>query len=92
MRASRAAPGPTWTPRGTTSTFTVSKLDFTSLQSTPNTTVTATLNGDEIGTFAVSGGEAPVSLEVPASAATGPGTLALTGNTGTTITLPVAVK
>lgn len=78
--------------RGETATFTVSTLDLTSLGSPDTKTLTATLDGTEVGTFAVANGAAAVELEVPADADTGTTTLVLTTDTGTTVTLPVTVE
>ncbi len=85
------APG-TLTAGGPTS-FTVSRLDFASKSGgDPRTsTLTAILNGEKLGTFPVSGGAAEVTLEVSDDAASGPGLLELTTDTGTIVTLPVTV-
>ena len=92
-RAVSVTPLPTTLASGQTTTFTVSTLDFTSPNPPPTTTtqLVATLNGVEIGTFAVGSGSATVALAVPADARTGPGELVLTANTGTTIRIPVTV-
>ncbi|MET1005490.1 MAG: 5'-nucleotidase C-terminal domain-containing protein, partial [Propionibacteriaceae bacterium] len=85
-------PTPTTVTRGESTTFTVSKLDLTSLGSPATTTLTATLNGTEIGTATVTGGTAQVTLAIPSGAAAGPGTVVLATNTDTTVTLPVQVE
>ena len=92
-RAVAVSPLPTTLTAGSTTTFTVSDLDFTSPNPPPTTTteLVATLDGVEVGTFAVTDGAVTVDLEVPADAATGATQLVLTGDTGTTITIAVTV-
>jgi len=53
--------------------------------------VTATLNGTTLGTSPAADGSATVPLAVPSDAAKGAGTLVLTTDTGTTVTIPVTV-
>ena len=91
-RAVSVVPLPTALTAGQTTTFAVSTLDFTSAGSPSTATLVASLNGTEIGTFSVSGGTAQVNLAVPPDAATGPGTLVLTADTGSTIRIPVTVS
>jgi 5'-nucleotidase len=90
-RAVSVAPTPTTLTRGATTTFTVSKLDFTSLGSKNTTTLTAKVDGTTLGTFEVTGGQATVALAVPSTATAGAATLVLTGDTGTIVTLAVQV-
>jgi 5'-nucleotidase len=90
-RAVSVVPTPTAVTRGSTTTFTVSTLDFTSLGSPATRTLTASLNGSPVGSFAVSAGKATVAIEVPSTATAGAGKLVLTGDTGTIVTLPVTV-
>ncbi|GAB2589121.1 ExeM/NucH family extracellular endonuclease [Microlunatus antarcticus] len=85
---------------GRSATFTVSSLDFSSRPTEDGdyagvdertSTVTATLNGSKVSETPAADGSATVTLAVPADAAKGPGTLVLTTDTGTTVTIPVTV-
>lgn len=71
--------------------FTVSKLDLTSLGSPANTVLTATSGGEELGSFAVTAGAATVSFTVPDSWV-GPREIVLTASpSGTTTVVPITV-
>lgn len=76
---------------GAATEFTVSSLDFTSLESPATTSLTVELNGTEIGTATVLDGEATVQVDIPADAATGAGTLVLTSDTSSVVTIPVTI-
>ncbi|MDX6320885.1 MAG: 5-nucleotidase [Propionibacteriaceae bacterium] len=91
-QAVSVVPLPSTLAAGGTTTFDVSGLDFTSDGSPATTSLAASLNGSEIGTFPVSNAAARVDLAVPSDAPSGPGTLVLTGNTGTTVRIPVTVE
>lgn len=91
-RAVSVVPLPSALVAGQSTSFTVSTLDFTSLGSVPTTQLVATLGGAEIGTFPVAAGSAAIELAVPAGTPPGASTLVLTGNTGTTIRIPVTVS
>ncbi|WP_244971387.1 bifunctional metallophosphatase/5'-nucleotidase [Paramicrobacterium chengjingii] len=69
----------------------LSKLDLTSLNVPAETGLTIALDGETIGTAAVTDGAANVQIDVPADAS-GDYTLTLTGDTnGTVVTIPVTV-
>jgi 5'-nucleotidase len=71
--------------------FTVSKLDLTSLGSPLNTTVTATSGGEALGTFPVAAGSATVSFTVP-DTWVGPREIEIVASpTGTTTVVPITV-
>ena len=100
-QAVAVSPLPGTLTAGGTTTFTVSSLDFSSRPTEDGayagadektSTVTAKLNGVEIGTSPAAKGSATVALAVPADAAKGAGTLVLTTDTGTTVTIPVTVS
>lgn len=88
---------PTTVKAGSAVTFTVSKLDLTSLGSPVNTTLAASFvpaNGTatHLGSVPVAGGSATVNLTVPSSAS-GQGRIVLTAApSGTTVSLPVTVE
>ena len=83
---------PTTLKAGESTTFTVSKLDLTSLDSPQNTTLTAKIGDTVVGTFPVSDGAATVSFTAPAGLAAGPAMLTLTAQpSGTVVSLPVTV-
>ena len=85
---------------GRSTSVTLSALDFSSRPGTDGdyagtdettSTVTAKLNGTDVGTGPAADGTATVTLAVPAGATAGPGTLVLITDTGTTVTIPVTV-
>jgi 5'-nucleotidase len=88
---------PTTVKAGAAVSFTVSKLDLTSLGSPANTTLAAGFVAADgtttpLGSVPVTGGSATVDLTVPATAS-GQGRIVLTAApSGTTVTLPVAVE
>ena len=88
---------PTAVKAGAAVSFTVSKLDLTSLGSPANTSlavsfVAADGTATQLGSVPVSGGSATVDLTVPATAS-GQGRIVLTAApSGTTATLPVTVE
>ncbi|MHA7210694.1 ExeM/NucH family extracellular endonuclease [Arthrobacter sp. MDT1-65] len=88
---------PTAVKAGAAVSFTVSKLDLTSLGSPANTTLAASFvaaNGTvtQLGSFPVAGGTATVDLTVPTTAS-GQGRIVLTASpSATTVTLPVTVE
>ncbi|GAA3573098.1 ExeM/NucH family extracellular endonuclease [Microlunatus spumicola] len=99
-QAVAVSPLPSTLTAGGTTTFTLSSLDFSSRPTKDGaykgsdeqtSTVTATLNGTAIGTSPAADGKATIALAVPAEAAKGAGTLVLTTDTGTTVTIPVIV-
>ena len=99
-QAVSVSPLPGTLTAGQSTTFTVSSLDFRSRPTDDGafsgadektTTVTAKLNGTQVGTSPATDGAATIALAVPSGAAKGPGTLVLTTNTGTTVTIPVTV-
>jgi 5'-nucleotidase len=99
-QAVSVSPLPSALTAGRSTTVTLSSLDFSSRPTQDGTykgsdeqtsEVTATLNGTKLGTSPAADGSATVTLAVPAGAAKGPGTLVLTTDTGTTVTIPVAV-
>lgn len=99
-QAVAVSPLPSTLTAGGTTTFTLSSLDFSSRPIEDGayegsderaSMVTATLNGTAIGTSPAADGKATVALAVPADAAKGAGTLVLTTDTGTTVTIPVTV-
>lgn len=78
---------------GDTLAFPVTKLDLTSLGSPQNTSLDVRLDGTSIGTAPVAGGNADVSVTVPAATAAGAHTLTLVASpSGTTVTLPLTVE
>ena len=98
--AVEVSPLPSTLTAGQSTTFTVSSLDFSSRPTKDGTyegtdeqtsEVTATLNGTKVGTSPAADGSATVTLAVPAGATKGAGTLVLTTDTGTTVTIPVTV-
>ncbi|WP_081861676.1 ExeM/NucH family extracellular endonuclease [Cellulomonas sp. HZM] len=73
--------------------FPVTKLDLTSLGSPQNTSLDVRLDGTSIGTTAVSGGDAAVSVTVPEGTTAGDHVLTLVASpSGTTVTLPLVVE
>ncbi|MGI3782980.1 MAG: hypothetical protein ACRYG2_19640 [Janthinobacterium lividum] len=85
---------------GQSATFTLSSLDFSSRPTQDGddagtdektSSVTAKLDGTEVGTSAAANGTASLTVAVPAGATKGAGTLVLTTDTGTTVTIPVPV-
>jgi 5'-nucleotidase len=99
-QAVAVSPLPGTLTAGRSTTFTLSSLDFSSRPGAEGdyagtdettSTVTAKLNGAEVGTSPATKGTASVTLAVPAGATKGAGTLVLTTNTGTTVTIPVTV-
>ncbi|WP_394251335.1 ExeM/NucH family extracellular endonuclease [Arthrobacter pityocampae] len=89
---------PTTVKAGTAVSFTVSRLDLTSLGSPINTTLAARFvaadgTATELGSVPVTGGTATVNLTVPATAGSGQGRIILTAApSATTVTLPVTVE
>lgn len=82
---------PTEVVAGETVAFVVADLDLTSLGSPENTTLTVELNGEDIGTAAVSGGSAAVSVTIPAGTPAGPNMLTLVAAaSNTVVTIPVS--
>ncbi|KQR11197.1 ExeM/NucH family extracellular endonuclease [Cellulomonas sp. Leaf334] len=78
---------------GDTLAFPVTKLDLTSLGSPLNTSLDVQLDGVSIGTAQVSGGNADVSVTIPAGTSAGAHTLTLVATpSGTTVTLPLSVE
>jgi 5'-nucleotidase len=99
-QAVSVSPLPGTLTAGQSTTFTVSSLDFSSRPTQDGaykgsdeqtSEVTATLNGTRLGTSPASNGSATVTLAVPTGAVKGAGTLVLTTDTGTTVTIPVTV-
>jgi len=99
-QAVSVSPLPGTLTAGRSTTFTVSSLDFSSRPTQDGaykgsdeqtSEVTATLNGTMVGTSPAADGSATVTLAVPAGAAKGAGTLVLTTDTGTTVTIPVTI-
>ncbi len=99
-QAVAVSPLPSTLTAGRSTGVTLSALDFSSRPAADGdyagtdettSTVTATLNGSTIGTGTATEGSATVDLAVPAGATKGAGTLVLTTNTGTTVTIPVTV-
>lgn len=88
-QAVSVSPLPSSLKAGASTSVTVSKLDFTSNESPATKELTATLNGTKIGTAAVADGTATIELAVPAGAESG--TLILTADTGTTVTVRVTI-
>ncbi|WP_434995881.1 ExeM/NucH family extracellular endonuclease [Arthrobacter sp. Ld5] len=88
---------PTTVKAGTAVSFTVSRLDLTSLGSPANTTLAARFvaadgTATELGSVPVTDGSATVNLTVPATAG-GQGRIVLTAApSATTVTLPVTVE
>ncbi|MEN0129745.1 MAG: ExeM/NucH family extracellular endonuclease [Brevundimonas sp.] len=73
--------------------FAVSKLDLTSLGSPVNTALDVRLDGTSIGTATVTGGNAAVSVTIPAGTSAGDHVLTLVAApSGTTVTLPLTVE
>ena len=73
--------------------FPVTKLDLTSLGAPQNTSLDVRIDGTSIGSAPVCGGNADVSVTVPAATAAGAHTLTLVAApSGTTVTLPLTVK
>ncbi|WP_421741820.1 ExeM/NucH family extracellular endonuclease [Cellulomonas sp.] len=84
---------PSTVTAGDTLTFPVTKLDLTSLGSPLNTSLDVRLDGASIGTAPVSGGNATVSVTIPAGTAAGAHTLTLVASPSlTTVTLPLTVE
>ncbi len=84
---------PSTVTAGDTLAFPVTKLDLTSLGSPLNTSLDVRLDGTSIGTAAVSGGNANVSVTIPAATDAGAHTLTLVASpSGTTVTLPLTVE
>ena len=84
---------PTTVTAGDVLAFPVTKLDLTSLGAPQNTSLDVRLDGTSIGTAPVSGGNATVSVTVPAATTAGAHTLTLVAApSGTTVTLPLTVK
>ena len=78
---------------GGTLGFEVSRLDLTSLGSPQNTSLDVRLDGVSIGTAAVTGGAATVSVVVPAATPAGEHELTLVASpSGTTVHLPLTVE
>ncbi|MBO3103053.1 ExeM/NucH family extracellular endonuclease [Cellulomonas fengjieae] len=78
---------------GETLAFPVTKLDLTSLGSPQNTSLDVLLDGVSLGTAPVSGGNADVSVTIPAGTSAGAHTLTLVASpSGTTVTLPLTVE
>ena len=72
--------------------FQVGKLDMAAYGAPQTTSVTASLDGVELGTFEVVDGVADVSVTIPPSAKSGATALTLVAApSGTTVTLPLAV-
>jgi 5'-nucleotidase len=88
---------PTTVKAGTAVSFTVSKLDLTSLGSPVNTTLAASYlaadgTSTPLGSVPVTGGSATVNLTIPATAS-GQGRIVLTAApSATTVNLPVTVE
>ena len=73
--------------------FPVTGLDLTSLGSPLNTTLDVRIDGTSIGSAAVTGGAAAVSVTVPAGTSGGAHVLTLVAApSGTTVTLPLTVE
>lgn len=83
---------PTEVTAGDVLAFPVTKLDLTSLGAPQNTTLDVLLDGAVIGTAPVTGGNANVSVTVPAATPGGAHVLKLVANPSkTTVTLPLTV-
>ena len=89
---------PTALTAGASSTFSVGRLDLTSLGSPANTSLAASFvdaagTTRALGSTPVTAGSAAVTLTLPAATAAGAGTLVLTADpSGTTVSLPVTVE
>ncbi|GEL99650.1 ExeM/NucH family extracellular endonuclease [Cellulomonas terrae] len=84
---------PSTVAAGDTLAFPVTKLDLTSLGSPQNTSLDVQLDGVSIGSAPVSGGNADVSVTIPAGTSGGAHTLTLVASpSGTTVTLPLTVE
>ena len=80
---------PSTVTAGDTLAFPVTRLDLTSLGSPLNTSLDVRLDGVSIGTAPVSGGNAAVSVTIPADTDAGAHTLTLVASpSNTTVTLP----
>lgn len=100
-QAVAVSPLPSTLTAGRSTTVTLSSLDFSSRPGAEGayagtdettSTVTAKLDGATVGTSTATNGTATVTLAVPAGATKGAGTLVLTTDTGTTVTIPVTVS
>jgi 5'-nucleotidase len=99
-QAVAVSPLPSTLTAGQSTSVTLSALDFSSRPGAEGdyagtdekaSTVTAKLNGTEVGASPAADGTATVTLAVPGGATKGAGTLVLTTDTGTTVTIPVTV-
>lgn len=85
------SPLPSAVTAGSTVSFSVSKLDLTSLGSPANTNVVATIDGTGVGTFPVTAGAAAVTFTVPTSLV-GAKTLTLVASPSkTTVSIPLTI-
>ncbi|MGH1564441.1 5'-nucleotidase C-terminal domain-containing protein [Mumia sp. DW29H23] len=92
-RSVKTEGAPSTVTTGESYSFTVSKLDLTSLDSPQNTTLSAKIGDTEIGTFPVTNGSATVAFTVPDGLAAGAATLTLTAApSGTVVSIPLQVE
>lgn len=91
-QAVSVSPTPTIATQDGFLSFSVSKLDLTSLGSPANTVLTASIAGQELAVTTVTGGSATVDVFVPSTVPAGAQTLTLTARpSGTTVSLPIQV-
>ncbi len=91
-QAVSVSPLPTTVTHGGSASFTLSKLDLTSLGSPANTTAYMSIGGVSLGSVPVANGSATVALPVPGGVPLGAQTLtAVVCPSNTKVTIPVSV-
>lgn len=93
-RGVRLSPSPGVLQRATPVLIQVSGLDYVKvLDAVPNTSLTATLDGIQVGSAPVTAGAAALALDLPSTLGTGPATLVLSAHpSGTRVSIPVRVE
>jgi len=88
------SPTPQVLQRATPELIQVSDLDYIKvLGAVPNTNLTATLDGIQVGAAPVTAGAAALTLTLPSTLGTGPATLVLSAHpSGTRVSIPVRVE
>lgn len=93
-RGVQISPTPQVLQRATPELIQVSDLDYIKvLGAVPNTNLTATLDGIQVGAAPVTAGAAALTLTLPSTLGTGPATLVLSAHpSGTRVSIPVRVE